>query len=117
MTDTQGHKEQQETLRALRTRFSKFNEELAKARKPIGAHEERFKSKRLVAEATEKVGTLEAEVKSVAAGAAALLEQGGESYLVTASISVLSKALMEHAKEKELDDDKLFATVNEGKKI
>merc|ERR1719183_2197069 len=117
MTDTQGHKEQQETLRTLKSRMSKFNEELAKARKPIGAHEDRFKSKRLLADATEKVATLEAEVKTATAGAAPLLEQGGEPFLVQASIGVLAKALSEYAKEKELDEEKLFNGVNEGKKI
>lgn len=91
--EAQGNREQLDALRGLRSRMVKFNEEVAKARKPVSVHEDRFMAKQLVAEANEKIATLDSLVKNVAAGAAALLEQKGEAYLVTTSIQVLSKAL------------------------
>jgi len=112
-----GNAANKETVKKLQTRLSEAQSALTAVRKPIAVHEDKFTAKRLLAEANDVVSKLDAEVKTATDACASLLEQGGEEYLATASIGVLSQALLAHAKEKDLDEEAVYKEASGGKKV
>jgi len=106
-----------ETIKKLQARVAEAQTEMTKAKQATAVHESRFLAKRLVAEVTEQVGTLDAEVKKATDACAPLLQQGAEEQLVETSVKVLATALTEHMKEKELGVAELFKKACGGKKF
>merc|ERR1712232_1527949 len=95
-------KEQTEVVKKLQERATKVQEEIATTKKTTAVHEKRSLGTRLLAEAKEEVGGLEAEVKKATDACAPLLEQGGVEFLIGVSIKTLVAALQAHMKEKAL---------------
>eukprot|EP00929_Paragymnodinium_shiwhaense_P078674 TRINITY_DN407_c0_g4_i1.p1 TRINITY_DN407_c0_g4~~TRINITY_DN407_c0_g4_i1.p1 ORF type:complete len:2118 (+),score=935.15 TRINITY_DN407_c0_g4_i1:97-6450(+) len=106
---------QKEGLEKLQASLQESTVALADARGCITEHEQKFTAKAVLAEASEKVATLEELSKKAAAACAKLLDQGGEEFLVSASIHTLVTALREHMQEKGLSEEPLFKEVNGGK--
>merc|ERR1719491_797929 len=75
--EQKGVADQEEAIKKLQERVAKTQEELAPAKKACAPHEQRSLGTRLLAEAKEQVGGLEAEVKKATDASAPLLEHGG----------------------------------------
>jgi len=86
-------------------------------KKATAPFEKRALGKRLLAEAREQVGGLAAEVKKATDACSALLEEGGEQFLIGNSIQALAAALQKHMKEKELTVDTVFKAIAKGKAL
>eukprot|EP00927_Polykrikos_kofoidii_P065794 TRINITY_DN61510_c0_g1_i1.p1 TRINITY_DN61510_c0_g1~~TRINITY_DN61510_c0_g1_i1.p1 ORF type:complete len:2086 (-),score=507.96 TRINITY_DN61510_c0_g1_i1:169-6426(-) len=103
-----------ETLKTLQTRLAEAQAETAKLKKATINHEQRFLAKRIVEDATEKIATLDGEIKSATEACASLLVDGGEEFLVGVSIRTLAFALRDHLREKDLTEEALFQEVGKG---
>jgi hypothetical protein len=106
--EQKGNKEHEETIKKYQERLKTASAEVTEKKKSTAPHEKRALGKRLLAEAKQQVGGLEAELKKATEVCAPLLEQGGEEFLVSGSIQTLAKALQEYMKEKDTTLDEVF---------
>merc|ERR1719362_452433 len=102
-----------ETLQKLQERLTEAIADFAKAKKVITDNEQKFVSKKLLAEATALVEASEAEVSKATSSCAPLVENGGMDFLVATSVQRLAGVLREYMAEKDLTEDSLFNQVSD----
>jgi len=112
--DAAGNTVHTETLKELSKRISAATAAVAKHRKIASVYESKYLAKKALADASETLAAVEAEVKKATDAAAPLTEEGGERFLVAASARTLAQALRDHMKAKELTHEALFAEVAGG---
>lgn len=112
--DAKGNAVHTETLEKLQVRLKEATVELAKHRKVASLHEQKYVAKKLLGQANEQISKAEEDNTKAAAACAPLLEEGGERFLVASSVETLAEALRQHAEEKGLSDEALFAELSSG---
>merc|ERR1712129_310608 len=93
MKDVRGNATHEESLKGLQARLSEAQKEMAKPKKFTSGHEQKYMSKKLLAETEEKLEKMQGDIDKTLAFCAPLLEQGGEMYLVGSSVRTLATAL------------------------
>jgi len=117
LKEQKGNEENEKTLKKSQERLKELREAIAAKKKLTAPHEKRALGTKLLTEAKEEVSGLEAEVKKATDACAALLEQGGETFLVGNSIKAFREAVQAVMKEKDQDEDQLFKTIGKGKPV
>lgn len=112
--DTKGASSHTEALQKLQERLSDSMVELAKAKKVVNDQEQKFASKKLLAEAASMVESAETELANATSACAPLLEHGGEEFLVASSVQTLSSVFRDYMVEQELTEDELFKQIHGG---
>jgi len=107
--DSKGTSAHTETLQKLQERLSDSMVELAKAKKVISDHEQKFASKKVLAEANQMIADMEAEMERTTITCAPLLEHGGQEFLVAQSIQTLASVLRDRMAGSDLTQEQLFA--------
>lgn len=109
--DSKGASTHTEGLQKLQERLSDAMVELAKAKKVINDHEQKFASQKLLAEANAELEKMEADMAKATAACAPLLEHGGEEFLVACSAQTLASVLRDHMAANELTEEALFKQI------
>jgi len=113
--DAKGSASFTEPLQKLQEKLSESMVELAKAKKVLSDHEQKYASKKLLAESQVFLDKMDAEIEKAKTTCGPLLEQGGEEFLVGNSVQTLSSVLRDTMAKKELTEDQVFAEANGGK--
>lgn len=114
--DVKGDGPRTEALKLLLTRLSEAQTEMNKHRKVAAVHEQKYLSKKLVAEATEKLAAMEESIEKTVEACAPLLEEGGERFLVAQSVRTLAAALRVHMKAKGLSHEGMYSEFSSSSK-
>ncbi|CAJ1460296.1 unnamed protein product [Effrenium voratum] len=114
--ENQGNAQNTETVKGLQGKLAAANTALTKAKKIVSTREGAFVAKELMAEVEQMMSSLDTEVKAVETACAPLLE-GGEEFLVAASLKTLAAAWRAHMTEKSLDIDGLFKAIGGGNAV
>jgi len=109
-----GNTERTETFKELQNKLKEAKAEMAKHQKVASGHEQRYTAKKILAETTETLAAMDADVKQAVDACTPLLEEGGEKFLVATSVRTLAAALRDHMKEKELTHEGLFNEIAGG---
>jgi len=113
--DLKGVAAHADTLKDIQTRLTPLQADLMKHKKIASVHEQKFMAKKLLIEVGEQVDAMETEVQKCVEFCAPLVEQGGEKYLVQASIRTLADALRDYMTKKDSTQEALFKEIADGK--
>jgi len=106
--------DQSQTLTGLTKRLSEAQVEMAKAKKIAGEYEQAFVAKKLVGDAEVMLKEMQEEIDSAEKACEPLLVDGGEQFLVAASMQTLVDALSEHLAESNQTTEILFKEMTGG---
>jgi len=112
--DAKGMASITEALQKLQERLSSTTSELTKAKKVITDNEQKFESKRMLAEASEMMEKMEAGLSTATSVCAPLLEQGGDEFLVANSVATLTSVLRDYMAKKALTEEAFFTDISRG---
>lgn len=109
--DAKGNAGLTEMVTKLAARFGEVNKNFVAGQKVYSNHEQKYVAKRLVQQAEDLIASLEATVKKATDACAPLLDNQGESFLVSSSLSTFATALHDVMKSKSMDQAALFASM------
>jgi len=112
--DVKGHLTHEEQLKKLQSKLGGIQVELTKSKKAASEREQKFVAKKLLAEASDMLGEVEAEIEKATETAAPLLVDGGSGFLVANNVLLLVDALKEQLQKPGVTKESLFKQITGG---
>lgn len=103
-------------LAKLMGRLSSSQEDLTQAKTTASDHEQKVVSRSLLQKASDMITNLELEMDKAALAAVPLVEHGGRTFVASSRAKMVAEALSDHATDKQLALDALFASLPGGAK-
>jgi len=109
-----GHASHEEQLRQLQSQLGGLQMDLQKSKKAANEREQKFVAKKLLSEASDLAGEVDAEIERATETAAPLLVEGGEDFLVANNVLQLVDALKERMKQDGASHEVIFSQMANG---
>mmetsp|Transcript_35079 Transcript_35079/g.100743 ORF Transcript_35079/g.100743 Transcript_35079/m.100743 type:complete len:1846 (+) Transcript_35079:263-5800(+) len=112
--DVKGHPNHEEQLKKLQSKLSAIQVELTKSKKAASEREQKFVAKKLLAEAGDMLGEVEAEIEKATETSSPLVSDGGQGFLVANNVLLLVEAFREHVQKPGVTKESLFKQLTGG---
>lgn len=111
-----GHASHEDQLRQMQLKLGGLQMDLQKSKKAANEREQRFVAKKLLTEASDLAGEVDAEIERATETAAPLLVEGGEDFLVANNVLQLVDALKDKMRKDGTSQEVIFSQMANGAK-